>query len=152
MHGGVRQVAPVRVQGEQRGQEHQQRQAQHADRIVHDGERRPPDHHPGQQPDQRHPQQIIDITHQLDRQCHSADLGRNRQQVQRERADQVHHAQAHPEPLTHQVEDRAARDRRDPPGHLPVDHHGHRAQHGPPPHRALLRVHKRNRMRSAFRQ
>ena len=61
------------------------------------------------EPDQRDPQQVVDVGHELDRERDAGDLGDQRQQGDEERRAEVHERRARAEPLAHEVERGALR-------------------------------------------
>ena len=65
------------------------RQAHEAEHGLHRRELHPPDHHPDREADQRDPEQVVDVDHELDRERHAGDLGDQRQHGDEERRAEV---------------------------------------------------------------
>jgi hypothetical protein len=132
VRGLVQQGGPVRPQPPHGEREHQQREAEEAEHVLQQGEPHAPQHQPHREPGERHQQQVVDAAHELQRQRDAADLGDERQQRDRHGAGEVEQAGAGAEALAHEVERRAAGDRRDPSGHLREHHDAEDADHHDP--------------------
>jgi hypothetical protein len=86
---------------------HDQREARQAEDLLHQRKSEFPQHDPYGDPDEGHPQQVVQAGDELDHEGETADLGGDRQQVDEERRAEVDERPAGPEAFADDVEDGA---------------------------------------------
>ena len=131
-HEAVRDAAPVRVQLDRGDGEHQEAEADIAEEPLEPLERK----HPGDDDDADHAEQdqvaVRQARHELQHDRDAADLRGARQQVHDLGGDEGPESRTEADALTHEVEDRALRDRGDAAAHLGVDDDPDHADHDHP--------------------
>jgi len=109
------------MQQKHRDREHDQGQTEEARDVLHDRELHPPDDEPNGEGRHGHPECRFDARRELQRQGYTADLRRQRQEVDQERGAEIGQGHASAEAFSDDLEGRPPTGGGDPSGHLGED-------------------------------